>query len=95
MAAEGESARPPGPPATPRGEDQQRQKGRRAVGDPRPARGGVTELEPAGHPGLGRPVRAIAVPRRVVLAIVLAVCAFGSAFPAVKVGLQSFEPGPA
>jgi len=32
--------------------------------------------------------------RRVSVAIVLAVCAFGSAFPAVKVGLRSFEPGP-
>lgn len=32
--------------------------------------------------------------RRVTLAIVLALWAFGSAFPAVKLGLRSFEPGP-
>lgn len=38
--------------------------------------------------------RGILVDRRVALAIVLAVGAFGSAFPAVKVGLRSFEPGP-
>jgi drug/metabolite transporter (DMT)-like permease len=38
--------------------------------------------------------RAAADQRRVTLAIVLAICSFGSAFPAVKLALRSFEPGP-